>query len=942
MTVRKLILCLLVLGAAPVLRAQEQEPADSLIRLLTARKGNLLEKNGKSYRRVTGDVMFLHNNTYLKCDTALWNVDDEYIDAIGNVRIIQEKTVLSGDRLHYIIPRDLAQFRGTLVELRDQDDNRLKTRYLDYNTKDSVATFWNGGSMRDRDGNVIESQRGRFESKRDLFTFIRRVQMFSDSLFVVSDTIDYHSALNLAHFYRNTRGWRGDNYLEADRGWYDRQAEKLYFERDVYVRTPDYEVWCERLHYDRNRAESLLEERVQILDTASRSALLAGRLFYSDREKRALVTDAPVIVSYGAGENGEQDTLYLAMDTLDYRSVRRCDVDSAVVALALKRREQAALDPIGGHSASGGAPASAPGSAPASGSRQASPKQGASAPAGASRTAPPAGSQTRQPVVPDGAGYSPLYQPAGPRLRRQVPDTVALPGRRSAVGDTADAAARDTVPPVVRDTVPPAVRDTAAVPAADSRAAADSAGFRAPADSLAASIPADTLHTDRAAADSVRQAPVPPDTSRVIFLEAYRNVRAYRSDMQLRCDSLSYTGLDSIARLYYDPVLWSEVTNQLTSDSMQLIVRNGTLEKGILQSNAFIVSRQDSLFFNQVKGAEMIGYFREQELYRFDALGGASALFFLAEDSLVTTMNQKESKMMTFRLKDRALQRSKYIEGIKNDFFPIVELTEDQKYFRDFSWRPEERPADRRAITERTLRPSQRKRNVQRFFPRFSETDLYFPGYMDGIMREIAVRDSIKRLPPPQYAAASGSLSDSTAAGRGPDSLKRESAAGSLPADLSRRKDSVSRTGERKDGNAAGTDVRKERRMPRLSLQNRRDTVLYRNLELRLAAWKHCGDTLAVLRDTISRYADSLERSDLRWLKRLERYWTKEERKAGKLFDRLEQRLEKRLERRRRRAEIRERRQTARVPAHLLPASARPVPAESSQPRRGKPAGSGK
>ena len=66
----------------------------------------------------------------LLCDTALWNVGANTIRAIGHVRIIQNRTVLSSDNLDYFINSNLAQFRGSVVQLQDKDKNTLRTRSL--------------------------------------------------------------------------------------------------------------------------------------------------------------------------------------------------------------------------------------------------------------------------------------------------------------------------------------------------------------------------------------------------------------------------------------------------------------------------------------------------------------------------------------------------------------------------------------------------------------------------------------------------------------------------------------------------------------------------------------------------------------------------------------------------------------------------------------------
>ena len=232
-----------ILFSASIFAQQQSEPKDSLVRLISATRAKNIEVNGELVRRIEGQVRFLHNDTYLLCDTTIWYVDREYMDAIGNVQIIQDNTILKGDKLHYIINQDLAQFRGSLVELKDKEGNILRTNNLDYNTKDSIGTFFNGAAMMDKDSNFIESQRGVFESKKNLFTFIDQVEMFSDTTFFISDTIRYFSSIDKAFFSTNTRGWNKLNYLSSQSGWYDKKNEKSFFEDNVYIKTEGEELW---------------------------------------------------------------------------------------------------------------------------------------------------------------------------------------------------------------------------------------------------------------------------------------------------------------------------------------------------------------------------------------------------------------------------------------------------------------------------------------------------------------------------------------------------------------------------------------------------------------------------------------------------------------------------------------------------------------------------
>ena len=270
---------LTLLGAALPSFAQDRK--DSLVTLVSAKSASLIERNGQNFRKVVGPARFLHNNTYLLCDSAMWNVSTNIIDAVGHVQIIQDRTRLSSGSLQYVVDDDLAKFRGGLVQLEDKDKNTLRTRYLDYNTKDSVAIFQNGASMRDKDGQIIESLYGSYDSKARLFVFNDRVNMYMDTTFVKTSRLEYRSDINTAYFGYGTDMWQDDNMLSANDGWYDRDKELFFFRRNVHMLTKDQETWSDTLYYHRALNDVELLGQVEVLDTTRNVFALAGRMEYT-------------------------------------------------------------------------------------------------------------------------------------------------------------------------------------------------------------------------------------------------------------------------------------------------------------------------------------------------------------------------------------------------------------------------------------------------------------------------------------------------------------------------------------------------------------------------------------------------------------------------------------------------------------------------------------
>ena len=128
---KRLILCAVRLLSVLMLSAQSPSgQTDSLVRLLNARYLEQVETDGRMARKAV-EPTFLHNGTYLSCDSALWHVEDKVINCFGHVRLMQGESVLTSEKLDYLIDENLAQFRGGTVQLRNKQDNLLRTRILD-------------------------------------------------------------------------------------------------------------------------------------------------------------------------------------------------------------------------------------------------------------------------------------------------------------------------------------------------------------------------------------------------------------------------------------------------------------------------------------------------------------------------------------------------------------------------------------------------------------------------------------------------------------------------------------------------------------------------------------------------------------------------------------------------------------------------------------------
>lgn len=678
---RKFLISIIFLTASLLPVMAQSQDQDSLVVLVSSKSAQVVDVEGASYRKVVGPARFLHNDTYLLCDTAYWNVETKVIDAWGNVSLLQEETVLTSDKLTYLIDQDLAQFRGSVVQLTDKDHNTLRTRHLDYNTKDSVAVFMNGGSMRDKDGQIIESYRGTYDSKVKKFSFFEDVNMFTDSIFVKTNDLVYESELNLATFGTATDAWQQKNMLSSQRGWYDRGRELFFFADRVHVMSEDQEGWCDSLFFNRTTSDVEMLGNAQVTDTTRNVFALAGRIEYLDSLSKVTLTRKPAVISQVEEQNGALDTVYLGAEKLVYMTIPMFKVDSLAVVSSQQRLKDLDVDPVGEYR-----------------------KKAAEA--------------------------------AAKAMEEAVENDPNLAAKKAAMEKKkAEAAEKKAAVKKVEKNDLLAVSDTLGV--VDSLAVSDSLSV---GDSLTV--------TDSLAVE-------PLDTTKIGFLEAIRNVRIFKKSMQVTCDSLLYSDLDSLARLFKEPLIWQDGTRQYTADSVSIVVRGGGMEKASLMSNAFVTIEQDTSHYNQIKGAEMLAFFDDAGgLDRFDVLGGASALFYIEENGVYATVNKTDSKMLSANFKDGELQKIYYYDQPKNDGYPKIQMPREDRSLKGFSWYPDRRPADRNAVTPLSLRPSQRNMYAARPHAKFKQTDIYFPGYISDINRQIQVRDSLRKVRAAERKAA--------------------------------------------------------------------------------------------------------------------------------------------------------------------------------------------
>jgi len=186
------------------------------------------------------------------------------------------------------------------------------------------------------------------------------------------------------------------------------------------------------------------------------------------------------------------------------------------------------------------------------------------------------------------------------------------------------------------------------------------------------------------------------DQAKLLF--AYHRMKFFRNDLQGMCDSLVFRVQDSIIALLKNPVLWSE-ENQLTADSMWMYISDNRIDSMVLFNMAFIISRDSTESYNQIKGKQMRAYFRDNQLYRIKVQGNAETIYYVREEDYdLIGINKSVASNMVIMLEDRKVKKIYYLTQPEAILYPEKDLPEEDQFLRDFKWITGQRPLDKYQI----------------------------------------------------------------------------------------------------------------------------------------------------------------------------------------------------------------------------------------------------
>jgi len=176
------------------------------------------------------------------------------------------------------------------------------------------------------------------------------------------------------------------------------------------------------------------------------------------------------------------------------------------------------------------------------------------------------------------------------------------------------------------------------------------------------------------------------------LVRGFYDVRLFKSDLSGKSDSIASRQTTGLTKMIGNPILWSG-KSQMTGDSifLQSNVKTEKLDSLRVFYNAFIVDQDTLGGFNQIKGKELTGFFKENTLDVVNINKNVENLVYVRNDSQeLIGIDKRTSGRMVLEFEEGEINITTYYDDIRGTTFPPEELPINARTLRGLNWRGEE------------------------------------------------------------------------------------------------------------------------------------------------------------------------------------------------------------------------------------------------------------
>lgn len=193
------------------------------------------------------------------------------------------------------------------------------------------------------------------------------------------------------------------------------------------------------------------------------------------------------------------------------------------------------------------------------------------------------------------------------------------------------------------------------------------------------------------------------DTTDFRYFTCYHHVIIFSDSLQGRCDSLTYTDVDSVMKLMYDPILWSR-KSQITGDTILLYTDSTDLKKIYVPNNAFVVSQSGpdkAKLYDQIQGKTLTGFFDSGTINEIIVKPNAETIYYTQDDNgAYIGVNEANSARLRIIFKDSKIDFILFEQDMTQKMTPMIDADLPNMKLKRFQWLNDKRPRSLQELFE--------------------------------------------------------------------------------------------------------------------------------------------------------------------------------------------------------------------------------------------------
>lgn len=205
----------------------------------------------------------------------------------------------------------------------------------------------------------------------------------------------------------------------------------------------------------------------------------------------------------------------------------------------------------------------------------------------------------------------------------------------------------------------------------------------------------DVKNADTATKKNTTNIVMVADTTSPKYYTGFHHVRIFSDSLQGKCDSICFTGKDSLMLMMKNPIVWSR-RSQITGDTIIAFIDSGKVQKIVVPNDALIISRsgpEQADFFNQVQGRTLTAFMVNEALDNAVVKPDAESIYYPTDESgAYLGVSQSQSERMRIYFEKGEIKQIYLDQEIKQTLSPLPKVDISSMRLSRFKWLEKQRP----------------------------------------------------------------------------------------------------------------------------------------------------------------------------------------------------------------------------------------------------------